>query len=58
LTNLDELEEYRLRVFENRMQRRMLEEVAGGWKRLNNVELCKLYTLPHFIWVIKPGRVK
>jgi hypothetical protein len=43
-------EEHRLRVFENRMLRRILrhkrEEVAGGWRRLHNEELHNLYTLP------------
>jgi hypothetical protein len=36
-------EEHRLRVFENRRPRRIFgpkrEEVAGGWRRLQNEEL-------------------
>jgi hypothetical protein len=36
-------------VFENRVPRRMFgpkrEEVAGGWRRLHNEELQKLYAL-------------
>jgi hypothetical protein len=39
-------EEHRLRVFENTVLGKMLgpkrEEVAGGWRRLYNVELCNL----------------
>jgi hypothetical protein len=38
----------RLRVYENRVLRRIFgtkrEEVAGGWKRLHNEELHKLYS--------------
>jgi hypothetical protein len=40
-------EEHRLRVFENRVLRRIFgpkrEEVAGGWRRLHNEELHDLY---------------
>jgi hypothetical protein len=42
-------EEHRLRVFGNRVLRRIFgpkrEEVAGGWRRLHNEELRRLYTL-------------
>jgi hypothetical protein len=42
-------EEHRLRVFENRMLRRIFaskrEEVAEGWRRLNN----RFIELVHFI---------
>jgi hypothetical protein len=41
-------EEHRLRVFENRVIRRICgskrEEVAGDWRRLHNGELRNLYT--------------
>jgi hypothetical protein len=44
-------EEHKLRVFENVVVRRMFgsnrKEVAGGWRRLHNKDLCNLYTLPH-----------
>jgi hypothetical protein len=44
-------EEHRLRVFENRVPRRMFrpmrEEVTGGWRKLQNKELHN-YT-PHQI---------
>jgi hypothetical protein len=40
-------EEHRLRVFENRVLRRIfgpkMEKVAGGWRRLHNEELHNLY---------------
>jgi hypothetical protein len=36
--------EHRLRVFENRMLKRIFgpkgDEVTGGWKKLHNEELC------------------
>jgi hypothetical protein len=41
-------EEDRLRVFENRVLRRIFrpkrEEVTGGWRRLHNEELHNLYS--------------
>jgi hypothetical protein len=48
-------EEHRLRVFENRMLRRMLkrEEVTGGWRKLHNEELHNLYCSPSIIRKIK-----
>jgi hypothetical protein len=39
-------EEHRLRVFENRVLRRIFgpkrDEVAGGWRRLDNEEIHNL----------------
>jgi hypothetical protein len=50
-------EEHRLRVSENRVQRRIFgpkrEEVAGDWRRLHNEELHKFYASPHIIRVIR-----
>jgi hypothetical protein len=50
-------EEHRLRVFENRVLRRMSghkrEEVVGGWKSLLNEELHNVCTSPNIIRVIK-----
>jgi hypothetical protein len=46
-------EEYRLRVFENRVLRRIFgpkrDEVTGGWRKLHNEELCNLYSSPSII---------
>jgi hypothetical protein len=55
-------EEHRLRVFENRVLRRILfrplrEEAAGDWRRLHNEELHNLYASPHIIMMIKSRRV-
>jgi uncharacterized membrane protein len=40
-------EEHRLRVFENRVLRRIFgpkREVTGNWRKLHNEELHKLYS--------------
>jgi hypothetical protein len=43
-------EEHRLRVFENRVLRRIFgpksDEVTGGWRKLDNEELHNLYSSP------------
>jgi hypothetical protein len=45
--------EYRLRVFENRVLRRILgpkrDEVTGDWRKLPNEELHDLYSSPSII---------
>jgi hypothetical protein len=50
-------EEHRLRVFENRVLRRIFgpkrDEVAGGWRKLRNEELHNLYSSPSIIGMIK-----
>jgi hypothetical protein len=50
-------EEHRLRVFENRVLRRIFvpsrKEVVGGWRRLHNEELHNFYASPNIIRVIK-----
>jgi hypothetical protein len=54
-------EEYRLRVYENRVLRIFgpkREEMAGGWGRLHNEELHNLYASPHIIRVIKSRRMR
>jgi hypothetical protein len=55
-------EECRLRVFENRMLRRIFgpkrDEVTGEWRRLHNKELYALYSSPNIIRVIKSRRLK
>jgi hypothetical protein len=50
-------EEHRLRVFENRVLRRIFgpkrDEVTGGWRKLHNEELRDLYSSPSIIRIIK-----
>jgi hypothetical protein len=50
-------EECRLRVFENRVLRRMFEskrdEVTGSWRKQHNLELYNLYFSPNTVWMIK-----
>jgi hypothetical protein len=54
-------EEQRLRVFENRVLRRIFgpkrDEVTGEWRRLHNEELNNLYSSPYIIRVIKSRRM-
>jgi hypothetical protein len=55
-------EESRLRVFENRVLRRILrpkrDEVIREWKILRNKELYALYSSPYIIRVIKSRRLR
>jgi len=55
-------EECRLRVFENRMLRRIFgsrrDEVKGQWRKLHIEELKDLYCLPNIVWVIKSIRMR
>ena len=50
-------EENKLRVFENRVLRRIFgprrDEVTGEWRRLHNDELNDLYSSPNIVRVIK-----
>ena len=50
-------EERRLRVFENRVLRRVFgpkrDEVTREWRKLHNEELRDLYFLPNIVRVIK-----
>ena len=55
-------EEHRLRMFENRVLRRvfgpMRGEVTGKWGKVHNEELNSLYSSPNIIRVIKSRRMK
>jgi len=55
-------EERKLRVFENKVLRRILgprrDEVTGEWRRLNNGELNNLYFSPNIVRVIKSRRMR
>jgi hypothetical protein len=55
-------EEQRLRVFQNRVLRRifgpMRDEATGEWRRLHNEELNDLYSSPNIIRVIKGRRMR
>jgi hypothetical protein len=54
-------EEHRLRVFENRVLRRIFglrrDEVSGGWGMLCKEEIHNLCSLPSIIGIIKSRRI-
>jgi hypothetical protein len=54
-------EERRLRVFENRVLRRIFgpkrDEVTEEWRKIHNKELNDLYCCPSIVRVIKPRRI-
>jgi len=60
--SLIQREKHRLRVYENRVLRRIFrpkrEGVVAGWIRLHNEELHNLYTLSNIIRVMKSRRMR
>jgi hypothetical protein len=54
-------EEHRLRVFENRVLRKIFgpkREEDGSWRKLHNDELHNLYSLLNIVRVIKSRRMR
>jgi hypothetical protein len=54
-------EEHRLRVFENRVLRKIFgpkREEDGSWRKLHNDELRSLYSSPNIVRVIKSRRLR
>jgi hypothetical protein len=55
-------QEHKLRVFENRVLRRIFgpkrDEVTGKWRKLHNKEFHDLYSSPSIIRIIKSRRMK
>jgi hypothetical protein len=55
-------EEHRLRVFENRVLRRIFgpkgDEVIGRWRKLHNEELHNMYSSSNTIIMMKLRRVR
>jgi hypothetical protein len=54
-------EEHRLRVFENRVLRKIfgpkIYEITGDWRGIHNDELHDLYS-SHIIWMMKSRRMR
>jgi hypothetical protein len=55
-------EEHGLKVFENRVQRRIFgpkrDEVTGEWRKLHNKELRDLYSSPSIKRMVKSRRMR
>jgi len=55
-------EERRLRVFENRVMRRVFgpkrDEVTEEWRKLHNEEVSDLYSLSNIVRVVKSRRMR
>jgi len=55
-------EECRLRVFENRVLRKVFgprrDEVTGKWRKLRNEKLSDLYSLLNIVRVVKSSRMR
>jgi hypothetical protein len=55
-------EEHKLRVFENRVLRRIFgpkrDRVTGGWRKVHNEGLNDLYSTPSIIRIMKLRRMR
>jgi hypothetical protein len=54
-------EDHRLRVFENRVWRRIFGRKRtenGSWRNLQTEELHSLYSSPNIVWVMKSRRMR
>ena len=55
-------EERRLRVFENRVLRKVFgpkrDDVTGEWRKLHNEEPGELYSLPNIVRVVRSRRMR
>jgi hypothetical protein len=55
-------EEHRLRMFENRVLRRIfrpkMDVIIGGWRKLHNEELHNLYSLSNTTIMTRPRRMR
>ena len=55
-------EEHRLRVFDNKVFRKIFRakkgEITGEWRKLHNTELHALYSLPNIIRSLKSRRLR
>jgi hypothetical protein len=55
-------EEHKLRVFENRVLRRIFgpkrDIVTRDWRKLHNEELHNLYSSPNIVRITKSGRMR
>jgi len=55
-------EERRLRVFENRVLRRVFgpkrDKITGEWRKLHNEELRDIYSLPNIVRVVTSRRMR
>jgi hypothetical protein len=55
-------DEHRLRMFENRLLRRIfgpkMDKVKGEWRKLHHEELNELYSSPNIVRVTKSRRMR